>query len=89
MSIVPGGSATPSPFLRIYTDLNEKTHSTTTFKNFASIFKEALAQHAETYNIPMFESTTSTSVVSANAAAVDKAGTKDFDRRKSLGLQNA
>ena len=77
MSITLGDSMTPSPFLKIFTSLKSTTDPTTTFKTFASNFKDALIQHGNTFGLPLYESTSTTTSMACNATTSSgkKAGT--------------
>ena len=82
MSITTGDSMTPAPFLKIFTGLMSTTDSTTTFKTFASCFKAALIQHGNTFGLPLYESTSSTTTMAANAVA--SSGNKPSSREPAL-----
>ena len=82
MSITPGDSMTPSPFLKFFMSLYSTMDSTTTFKQFASDFKDALIQHGNTYGLPLYESTSTTTSMAANA--VDSSGKKAGIRESPL-----
>ena len=82
MSITTGDSMTPSPFLKIYTSLHSIADSNITFKKFASEFKDALIQHGNTYGLPLYESTSTTTSMAANA--VDSSGKKAGTRESPL-----